>query len=230
MVDDLELSRRQIGERQAALSKANAYLENLLESLTAGVLTVDGDGCLRQFNGNAEQLLKTPLSPLKGKHFRDWTAAEDIAALVGEFMQGGGDVAEHRRAEGERMLVVRLRRLTSAGGMLVIVDDISRQIKAEREAVWEEASQRFAHEIKNPLTPIRLAAERLENKLGDKLEGEERGMLSRLFLHHHQSGGGDARDGGRVSFVCKRKKRPQRADGLGRDGGGVGRACMSGRG
>ena len=180
MVDDLELSRRQIGERQAALSKANAYLENLLESLTAGVLTVDGDGCLRQFNGNAEQLLKTPLSPLKGKHFRDWTAAEDIAALVGEFMKGGGDVAEHRRAEGERMLVVRLRRLTSAGGMLVIVDDISRQIKAEREAVWEEASQRFAHEIKNPLTPIRLAAERLENKLGDKLEGEERGMLSRL--------------------------------------------------
>ncbi|MGU9951925.1 MAG: ATP-binding protein [Gammaproteobacteria bacterium WSBS_2016_MAG_OTU1] len=181
MVDDLGQSRIQSNKRQAALSQANAYLENLLSSLTAGVLTVNANGQLEQYNAAAESLLSLSLSSLKSKHFSEWETLPTISTIVGEFMNTvGEDVAEQGLQDSGRMLMVRLRRLPHAGGVLVMIDDISRQIEEEREAVWEEASQRFAHEIKNPLTPIQLASERLQNKLSSKLEGEDKKMLDRL--------------------------------------------------
>ena len=181
MVADLQQTRRQIGERQTALFETNAYLEKLLASLATGVLAVDAGGRLARFNGEAEKMLQKRLSPLVGEHFSEW-ALPEIAALVRGAMDGDGN-EEHRisGADGRR-LVARLRRLPLAGGggMLVMVDDISRQIEEEREIVWEEASQRFAHEIKNPLTPIQLAADRMRTKLADKLAGGDLELMLRL--------------------------------------------------
>lgn len=182
MVGDLRQSRREISERQAALAESNAYLENLLASLTTGVLAVDAAGRLARFNHNAEQMLRTPLAHLMGKHFSKWTPLPQIAPLVRDIMSAADTGGKEQRLSGASgcMLVARLRRLSHGGGVLVMVDDISKQIEVEREAVWEEASRRFAHEIKNPLTPIQLAADRLQSKLADKLAGDDKQLLSRL--------------------------------------------------
>jgi nitrogen fixation/metabolism regulation signal transduction histidine kinase len=183
MVDDLDRSQQQVSERQAALSEANTSLENLLSSLTAGVLVLDGQGRLIRANRSAEQLLKISLVSFVGLHVDNWAGMDSLAAMIKKITASGVASAEHRLSQDEegRTLLVRLRQLTTiAGGLLVVVDDISGQLQAERDAIWEEASQRFAHEIKNPLTPIQLAAERLENKLGGKLETDDAELLSRM--------------------------------------------------
>ena len=183
MVDDLQQTRLEIAERQETLSKTKTYLENLLESLTVGVLTVDANGRLVLFNKNATPMLGVDIDELTDLHFDDWDTLPQIADMICEIVSGGDDYLERRMpATDGRMLVVRLRRLPEAGGggVLVMIADISRQMEEERELVWQEASQRFAHEIKNPLTPIQLAAERLQNKLMDKLGEEEQTLLRRL--------------------------------------------------
>ena len=180
MVDDLGESRRQIGERQQELSSTNNYLENLLSSMTSGVMTVDADGRLKRFNGNAEVLLGVSLEELSGQHFDNWETTPEIAGMTREVMGGASQLEDRLSLVDGRTLLVRLRRLPPPGGVLIMADDISREIDAERETVWQEASQRFAHEIKNPLTPIQLAADRLKTKLAGKLEEKDEKLLIHL--------------------------------------------------
>lgn len=183
MVDDLQMSRREIGERQEAIAEANAYLENLLTSMTAGVLAVDSDGKLSKFNAAAGTMFGPQLNSMKGLSFHQWIDLEQIADMVGEIMSGKSERLEKRLPQTDgRTLAARARRLPPdvGGGALVMVDDITSEMQAEREMVWEEASRRFAHEIKNPLTPIQLASDRLRAKLEPKLFGEDQELLSRL--------------------------------------------------
>lgn len=182
MVDDLAQSRRTAEERRAALAAANLYLENLLASLSSGVLVFDEAGRLSQVNAAASRLLRADLNAFVGKPAQNTPALAGIAETVAVAV---GETQERRLAgPGDSALVARTRRLSpsraGAGTVIVVVDDITRQMRAEREAAWEEASRRFAHEIKNPLTPIRLAAERLGRKLSGKLPAEEKETLERL--------------------------------------------------
>ena len=84
---------------------------------------------------------------------------------------------EYRRADGARTLLLRGTRLDD--GYVVVFDDITHLIQAQRDAAWGEVARRLAHEIKNPLTPIQLSAERLQHKLKDKLPEHEAEMLTR---------------------------------------------------
>lgn len=183
MMSDLRRSRAEIGERQAMLSKANEYMTNLLESLSAGVLAVDANGRLARANRRAESMLGAALRPLEGVHYSEWRALPEIAEMVREFEASAAEDGEHRLPGGEgRALVARLRRLPAeaGGGTLVMIDDISRQIEAERRMAWLESSRQFMHEIHNPLTPIQLAADRLQSKLSGKLGSEDEQLLTRL--------------------------------------------------
>ena len=183
MVDDLDQSRQQVSERQVALAEANTYLENLLSSLSAGVLATDSQGRLTHINQSAKQILNAPMESWMGQTYHHWEIIPDIAAMFKEASEGEeGDIERRLPQKDGRMLLARARLLpaNAGGGVLVVVDDISRQLQAERDATWEEASQRFAHEIKNPLTPIQLAAERLQRKLGGKLTATDEQLLARL--------------------------------------------------
>lgn len=184
MVGDLRQLHQETAERQAALRKTNAYLENLLSSLTTGVLTFAADGALSGHNAAAERFFQAPLKGLVGQtRLPPSPLAAALEEAVAELRLGGEGGVEKRAAlPGGEALLLRALALpaTAGGGLLVMVDDISRQIRAEREATWEEASQRFVHEIKNPLTPIQLAAERLGGKLGGKLAPEDDKVLRRL--------------------------------------------------
>lgn len=180
MVGDLAHSRRTLDERQAALTKANLYLENLLASLTSGVLVFDDSGKLARANAGASRLLQTDMTRFIGAKVRGGGALSAINETIAE---ADYESKERRIAgPGNATLVARARRLPpeAGGAVLVVIVDITRQMREEREAAWEDASRRFAHEIKNPLTPIRLAAERLGRKLAAKLPSAERETLARL--------------------------------------------------
>jgi nitrogen fixation/metabolism regulation signal transduction histidine kinase len=92
---------------------------------------------------------------------------------------GGAD--EYRRLDGTRTLLLRGTRLGNPGenGYVIVFDDITHLIQAQRDAAWGEVARRLAHEIKNPLTPIQLSAERLQLKLQDKLPATEADILRR---------------------------------------------------
>ena len=185
MAEDLRNLHEEIADRQSAIEKTNAYLENLLSSLTTGVLTFAADGSFSGYNAAAVRYCQLPLDSLLGQKSLPSTplitAFNEIAAALTQ--QNDEDSMEKRvEVPGGAVLLVRAVALPAlaGGGMLMIIEDISRQLRAEREATWEEASRRFVHEIKNPLTPIQLAAERLEHKLAGRLPGEEDRMLRRL--------------------------------------------------
>ena len=183
MVADLDRARRDAAERQAAVAESNAYLENILASQTSGILAFAADGRLSRFNDGASRLLGDDLTPLLKHPPSQWARVSprhaEAAAKIVAMMESGE--SESRLRDGERVLVFRVRRLPgdAGGGALAMVDDITRQIRAEREAAWEEASQRFAHEIRNPLTPIQLSAERMERKLSGKLSPDDARTLER---------------------------------------------------
>ncbi len=174
MTQQLDEARSAGQLNQAQLETAKAYLESILANLSAGVLVFDRELVLRIANSGASSILREEVSPLIGLKLEKWPVlAELVSALQEEFR-------EHRNAAWQRQIEMRERGAAvlvrgsplpepSGGGYVVVFDDITQLIAAQRATAWGEVARRLAHEIKNPLTPIQLAAERLQAKLADKL-------------------------------------------------------------
>ena len=188
---------RQLADARAAaldshdkLLEANAYLEGVLSGVTAGVVTLDHGLGVRLANPAASAILGLPRDELEGRGLAEWGAqgsglrhfAQEIAA---RFLATPNRAWREQLAltmpNSNRVLLVRGTPL-SAGetpDYVLVLDDVTQLIQAQRDAAWGEAARRMAHEIKNPLTPIQLSAERLEAKLADRLEGAARDTLTR---------------------------------------------------
>lgn len=177
-------------KRQLALQTANAYLENLLSAISVGILSFAKNGTLELCNRSAAVLFG--LDEMSDEEQKRLTIAQFCQRLTPEQAEElqahlapapSEKWAEMRlsRAKGQ-VLLLRIVLLSepAGGGALLVASDITQQIQKERGMTWEEASKRLAHEIKNPLTPIQLAAERLEHKLGSKLDAEDSTTLHRL--------------------------------------------------
>jgi PAS domain S-box-containing protein len=177
-------------QRQQQAESARTYLEGVLEHLSSGVLATDGQFRLRSVNSSAAQILGAPLADLLGEPLpkiaeRHPLLRTFINAITQAFGETGG--AEWQRQverlgkNGAQVLLMRGTRLPSASedGCVIVFDDITHLLQAERQAAWGEVARRLAHEIKNPLTPIQLSAERLQHKLRDKLEENDAQMLRR---------------------------------------------------
>jgi nitrogen fixation/metabolism regulation signal transduction histidine kinase len=118
----------------------------------------------------------------RGRALADWPRLRPLAhAIVDGFTQHGGDTWQQQLELAERMLLVRGSVLprASGGGYVVVFDDVTTLIQAQRATAWGEVARRLAHEIKNPLTPIQLSAERLQAKLAAKLAPEDAATLDR---------------------------------------------------
>jgi nitrogen fixation/metabolism regulation signal transduction histidine kinase len=184
---------RQLGEARAQAEKsraeteaARAYLESVLGNLSAGVLAFDADSRLRAANDGARAILHDDLADALKQPLTAWIRHLELrdAIAAGCSEQSGEWQREIEMQNGAgvpQALLVRGSRLpeASGGGCVVVFDDITQLIAAQRSAAWGEVARRLAHEIKNPLTPIQLSAERLQHKLADKLSGAEREMLER---------------------------------------------------
>jgi nitrogen fixation/metabolism regulation signal transduction histidine kinase len=177
-------------ENRRAIETTRAYLESVLANLSAGVLAFDNAFRLRTANPSAAVILQQPLVELVGVPLPDWgrrlPALAGFADLVAEAFRGGRDGQWQRQAEvavssQTRVLLMRGSGLPGepAPGCVVVFDDVSELVQAQRDAAWAEVARRLAHEIKNPLTPIQLSAERLAIKLAGKLEGGDGETLTR---------------------------------------------------
>jgi len=177
-------------ESRRATETTRAYLESILGNLSAGVLAFDDGYRLRTANASAAVILQQPLAELSGAPLADWgrklPALAPFAELVAEGFRASGDAHWQKQAELSvsnlmRTLLMRGSRLpvSPVAGYVVVFDDVTDLAQAQRDAAWGEVARRLAHEIKNPLTPIQLSAERLERKLAPKLDAPDQEILSR---------------------------------------------------
>jgi len=175
---------------QQQLENARAYLESILSNLTTGVLTFDERLYVKTMNAAASGILGVEIGTFHGLKLPEWPRHVAAVAPFAEIALRQFGVAgtkqweeqmELRRADGQRTLLMRGRSLGAGGdsGYVVVFDDVTHLIQAQRDAAWGEVARRLAHEIKNPLTPIQLSAERLQQKLKDKLPEAEADILKR---------------------------------------------------
>jgi nitrogen fixation/metabolism regulation signal transduction histidine kinase len=186
MTRQLDEARAQAERSRTETEAARAYLESVLGNLSAGVLAFDADTRLRASNDGARAILHDDLQDAQLQPLSGWTRHRELrdAIFAGCTERSGEWQREIEMQNGAgvpQALLVRGTRLpeASGGGCVVVFDDITQLIAAQRSAAWGEVARRLAHEIKNPLTPIQLSAERLQHKLADKLSGTEREMLER---------------------------------------------------
>jgi nitrogen fixation/metabolism regulation signal transduction histidine kinase len=190
MTAQLAEAQQKEKENRSAIETTRAYLESVLANLSAGVLAFDNAFRLRTANPSAAVILQQPLAELIGVPLADWgrrmPALAAFADLVAEGFRSGRDSQWQRQAElsvsnHTRVLLMRGSGLPGepAPGCVVVFDDVSELVQAQRDAAWAEVARRLAHEIKNPLTPIQLSAERLAVKLAGKLNGGDEEALTR---------------------------------------------------
>ena len=190
MTAQLAEAQQRTEESRRATETTRAYLESILGNLSAGVLAFDDGYRLRTANASAAVILQQPLAELTGVALADWggrfAALAPVAELINDGFVASRDGHWQRQAELPvasltRVLLLRGSRLpvTPVAGYVVVFDDVTDLAQAQRDAAWAEVARRLAHEIKNPLTPIQLSAERLEHKLAAKLSGPDQETLKR---------------------------------------------------
>ncbi|WP_300453748.1 ATP-binding protein [Accumulibacter sp.] len=187
MTSQLDEARRDNERHRAELEAARAYLESILANLSAGVLVFDRRFVLRTVNEGALAILSDDFAGLLGHPVAGWPRQEALGqAICAAFAKKeGGEWQEQIELDHPgglpQILLLRGTQLPaeSYGGYVVVFDDVTRLIAAQRSAAWGEVARRLAHEIKNPLTPIQLSAERLQLKLADRLSGADSQILAR---------------------------------------------------
>lgn len=185
MVAELAESRTLIESQRAQAERARASLARILATISSGVLVTDDQLRIYSTNAAATALLKndavhagTVLSDIEPE--LSTVLTEQIQITEGDNFHT--ELTLQRRTEDAPLaLFVRGSRikLETGPGWVIVFDDMSSVLDAQRALAWGEVARRLAHEIKNPLTPIRLAAERLNMKLAEKLDGKDRQLLSK---------------------------------------------------
>jgi nitrogen fixation/metabolism regulation signal transduction histidine kinase len=190
MTQQLEEARAAAQHNQQEVESARAHLESILANLSSGVLVFDEQLNLIKANQSAEKILQAPLISLDGSVIDGCIENEpQIEALMTEARNGfnSGETGMWQRQitrsnDGDnQVLLLRGTRLPeiSGGGGVVVFDDITNLLQVQRAVAWSEIARRLAHEIKNPLTPIQLSAERMEHKLASKLNEQDAAILRR---------------------------------------------------
>ena len=171
----------QLKAQQTALLGANdeldtrrRFTEAVLAGVSAGVMSITPEGVIRVANASAAALLALPHRVLRGQMLQD--VAPELADLLEQARQTGDAAGQVRIERGEetQTLAVRIGAAEAAEGraegFVLTFDDITAQLADQRRAAWADVARRIAHEIKNPLTPIQLAAERLQRKFGRQID------------------------------------------------------------
>ncbi|MEJ7928868.1 ATP-binding protein [Ramlibacter sp. AN1015] len=203
MTQQLADARAAVEKSMGEVDAARGRLQTILDNLTAGVILLDPEGRILSANPGATRIMRLPLASLQGQPLATAPGLEAFGAAVqaqfaefhAERLQHGLDHWQQSfelhapaqpgspRAISALTLVVRGAEMpagiTGQPAHLLVLDDISEVVSAQRAQAWGEVARRLAHEIKNPLTPIQLSAERLEMKLSAKLGEPERAMLAK---------------------------------------------------
>jgi nitrogen fixation/metabolism regulation signal transduction histidine kinase len=187
MTRQLNDARRDTERHRSEVESARAYLESILANLSAGVLVFDRRFVLRTVNAGAQTILGDDFTGLLAEAVEAWPREQRFGRAIRDAFAEYGNKEWQTQIELERtgglpqILLLRGTQLPegSSGGYVAVFDDVTRLVAAQRSAAWGEVARRLAHEIKNPLTPIQLSAERLQLKLANKLSASDGEMLKR---------------------------------------------------
>jgi two-component system, NtrC family, nitrogen regulation sensor histidine kinase NtrY len=163
MTERLELQTGVLLTTNHQLGERRIFIETVLESISAGVVSVNENGVIELANSTAETLLHGKADSIVGLRFAD--VAPVLAELARERSRGVVQLGD-----GPEPLTVAVKASQREQGTVVTFEDISQQLADQRSAAWSDVARRIAHEIKNPLTPIQLAAERLQRRFGKHIE------------------------------------------------------------
>jgi two-component system, NtrC family, nitrogen regulation sensor histidine kinase NtrY len=184
----LEETYRDLQAKHGEVEQRRRYTETVLEAVATGVVSLDPAGRVTTINGAAERMLGLPAAQIQGKAaaaaFRSPEYAE-IAALVqrmGRLREGMLDREVHLRRAGQSVVLLASATALKGSdggymGMVLAFEDLTELLKAQRLAAWRDVAQRIAHEIKNPLTPIQLSAQRLRRRLAGERSPAEKRLL-----------------------------------------------------
>jgi nitrogen fixation/metabolism regulation signal transduction histidine kinase len=196
MTQQLGDARNAVELSMSEVDASRANLQTILDNLTAGVVVLDEAGHIQSSNPGATRILRVPLAAYQGKLLAEVPGLEAFAKEVkvqfddfltddhsahGEQWQQSFelDAAESGTLDNATTLIARGAKMPGTQEFLLVFDDVSEMVSAQRAQAWGEVARRLAHEIKNPLTPIQLSAERLEMKLTGKLGEIDQKLLTK---------------------------------------------------
>lgn len=189
MTRQLSDAREQLARNHQQTEQAKAFLERVLANLSSGVVVLDEALRVRTTNSAAVQILGAPASLLETHPLAEWGKPGEalyafgtmVAARFGEHEGEWQEQIDYPGPGGSQSLLLRGTRLPPGveRGYVLVFDDVTKLIDAERNAAWSEVARRLAHEIKNPLTPIQLSAERIAQKLDRRLQPADAEFLAR---------------------------------------------------
>jgi len=196
MTEQLGHARAQVQRGVDQLESARTHLQTILDSLTAGVIVFDSQRRIETVNPGATRILKLPLSVYRGRRLDEVAGLEALSQAVWQRFElhhaspeaGERDhwqdsfelpLAGAKTGDADTLTLLLRGATLPHDARLLVFDDISEVVSAQRSAAWSEVARRLAHEIKNPLTPIQLSAERLQHKLQGRLQGDDAALLQR---------------------------------------------------
>ncbi len=167
MTGRLEEQTNALRAANTQLDTRRAFIEAVLSSVTAGVVAVDGALRIRLLNRSAETLLQKDKEELEGRQLAS------VSPELDEFMRGEQSDANVLLTADGSPRTLAVKRMRYGDGSVLTFDDITDQLTDQRRAAWSDIARRIAHEIKNPLTPIQLAAERLQRRFGGEISSDK---------------------------------------------------------
>ena len=202
MTQQLADARSAVDRSMLQVHTSRANLQTILDNLTAGVIVLTEDGRIKSSNPGATRILRVPLAAWEGRALSDIEGLNEFAEHVRHEFDGFlGERSQHGLDHWQQSFELHATAISPAvqlsddtqqhitllargavlpnNGRLLVFDDISEIVSAQRAQAWGEVARRLAHEIKNPLTPIQLSAERLEMKLTGKLQDTEQLILNK---------------------------------------------------
>ena len=196
MTQQLADARSAVQQSMSQVDAARANLQIILDNLSTGVLVLDIHGHIRTSNPGAARILQAPVADYQGKILSEVPGLEVFGKAVqtqfeSYLAENAAHGLEHWQQtfelhggfsgsdEGAVSLIARGAKMPGTEECLLVFDDVSAMVSTQRAEAWGEVARRLAHEIKNPLTPIQLSAERLEMKLANKLEPIEQALLTK---------------------------------------------------
>ncbi|MGD9812076.1 MAG: ATP-binding protein, partial [Sphingobium sp.] len=173
MTQRLEGQTSALMTANSQLENRRAFIEAILSGVSAGVLAVDHEGDIRMINDSASRILANDQDDLVDRPLSD--VSRDLQEMLEEGISA--EIVQIRVGNELRTLAVKVAR--DHNGHVLTFDDITQQLSDQRRAAWSDVARRIAHEIKNPLTPIQLAAERLQRRYADEVKSDK-GTFTRL--------------------------------------------------
>ncbi|MFZ2388413.1 MAG: ATP-binding protein, partial [Polaromonas sp.] len=196
MTQQLADARSAVQQSMSQVNASRANLQTILDNLTAGVIVLDVRGNIQSSNPGASRILRAPLEDYQGQSLGEVPGlevfAKDVLAQFSDYLSASAPqtlahwqqsfelhAVGHGASDNAITLIARGAKMPGTEEFLLVFDDISEMVSAQRAQAWGEVARRLAHEIKNPLTPIQLSAERLEMKLAGKVGPTEQALLTK---------------------------------------------------